>query len=468
MTSRRDFLRCVAGGAVALALPRTLFSQAKGTKTPNIILCMADDLGWGDPGFNGNSIIKTPNLDAMAKAGMLFRRFYSGAPVCSPTRGSCLTGRHPYRYGIFFANVGHMPRKEFTLAEALKTQGYATGHFGKWHLGTLTTKEKDSNRGGPKSVEHYSPPWENGFDVCFSTEAKVPTWNPMKEPETDEPYGTSYWKQDGSKETENLDGDDSRVIMDRAVPFIRDAVDKGKPFFTVIWFHTPHLPVVAGPEYRKMYSQYSEDEQHYYGCITALDEQVGRLRSELRELGISDNTMAWFCSDNGPEGKDGKQGRTRGSAGPFRGRKRSLFEGGVRVPGLLEWPARVKAGRVTDIPSSTCDYFPTILAVLGFEMTGQPEPIDGVSLLPLIEGKMAERPRPIGFESSNQVSLTDNRYKIYSSDGGKTCMLFDLLTDPGENRDLAAEKPQIIESMKATLVKWRKSCKDSLDGKDYK
>ncbi|MFH1715929.1 MAG: sulfatase-like hydrolase/transferase [Planctomycetota bacterium] len=468
MTSRRDFLRCVVGGTAALALPRTLFSQTKGAKTPNIILCMADDMGWGDPGFNGNSIIKTPNLDAMAKAGMLFRRFYSGAPVCSPTRGSCLTGRHPYRYGIFFANTGHMPKKEFTLAEALKTQGYATGHFGKWHLGTLTTKEKDSNRGGPRSVEHYSPPWENGFDVCFSTEAKVPTWNPMKEPETDEPYGTSYWKQDGSKETENLDGDDSRVIMDRAVPFIRDAAGKGRPFFAVIWFHAPHLPVVAGPEYRKMYAQYSEDEQHYYACITALDEQVGKLRSELRELGISDNTTLWFCSDNGPEGKDNKQGRTRGSAGPFRGRKRSLFEGGVRVPGLLEWPARVKAGRVTDIPCSTCDYFPTILDMLGFKMTGQPEPIDGVSLLPLIESKMTERPKPIGFESNSQLSLTDNRYKIYSSDSGKTYMLFDLLADPGENSDLAAEKPQILESMKATLIKWRKSCKDSLDAKDYK
>jgi len=429
---------------------------------------MADDMGWGDPGFNGNSIIKTPNLDAMAKSGMVFKRFYSGAPVCSPTRGSCLTGRHPYRYGIFFANVGHMPKQEFTLAEALKTQGYTTGHFGKWHLGTLTTKEKDSNRGGPKNAEHYSPPWENGFDVCFSTEAKVPTWDPMKDPEKNGPYGTYYWKQDGSKETENLDGDDSRVIMDRAVPFIRDAAEKGKPFFSVIWFHTPHLPVVAGPQYRKMYSQYSEDEQHYYGCITALDEQVGRLRKELRELGIADDTMVWYCSDNGPEGKDGEHERTRGSAGPFRGRKRSLFEGGVRVPGLLEWPAHVKAGRITEIPCSTCDYFPTVLDVLGFTKSGQPEPIDGVSLVPLIEGKMTERPRAIGFQSNNQISLTDNRYKIYSSDKGKTYMLFDLIEDPGESNDLSTQKPQVLESMKATLDKWLKSCKDSLDGKDYK
>ena len=428
---------------------------------------MADDLGWGDTGFNGNSIIKTPNLDAMAKAGMRFTRFYSGAPVCSPTRGSSLTGRHPYRYGIFGANSGHIPKEEITLAEALKTQGYTTGHFGKWHLGTLTTREKDSNRGGPRGAKHYSPPWENGFDVCFSTEAKVPTWNPMKSPESDKPYGTYYWRQDGTKVTENLEGDDSRVIMDRVVPFILNAVKTNKPFFTVIWFHAPHLPVVTGPKYREMYSQHSEDEQHYYGCITALDEQVGRLRSELRGLGIADNTMLWFCSDNGPEGKDGKSGRSRGSAGPFRGRKRSLLEGGVRVPGLLEWPAQINAGQVTDIPCSTSDYFPTVLDALGFRMEGQPEPTDGVSLLPLIEHKMTERPLPIGFESRKQVSLTGNRYKIYSNDNGKTYMLFDLLDDPGENKDLAAEKPQVLQSMKTALVKWRKSCKDSLAGTNY-
>jgi len=178
--------------------------------------------------------------------------------------------------------------------------------------------------------------------------------------------------------------------------------------------------------------------------------------------------MFWFCSDNGPEGKDGKHGRNRGSAGPFRGRKRSLLEGGVRVPALVEWPEHIKAGQVTDIPCCTSDYFPTVLDVLGFKMKGQPEPIDGVSLLPLINGKMTKRPVPIGFESKNQVSLTDNRYKIYSSNKGKTYMLFDLLEDPGETKDLAVEKPQILQSMKATLVKWRKSCQDSLAGKDYK
>ncbi|MBA7635731.1 Ulvan-active sulfatase [subsurface metagenome] len=468
MISRRDFLGSIAGGVVGMALPRDFFSKKKGTEKPNVILCMADDLGWGDPGFNSNSIIKTGNLDAMAEGGLRFTRFYSGAPVCSPTRGSCLTGRHPYRYGIFSANVGHMRKEEITLAEALKTQGYVTGHFGKWHLGTLLP---DFSGKGPKRKpkENYMTPAMSGFDEWFSTEYAVATWDPYDPANV---HGRKfdvralYW-HNGKNVTEKLEGDDSRIIMDRVIPFVQKAARNKKPFLAVVWFHTPHLPVIGGLKYRKMYSQYSEDEQHYYGCITALDEQMGRLRRELRAAGIGDNTMVWFCSDNGPEGKDGKHGRTRGSAGPLRGRKRSLFEGGVRVPGLLEWPGRIKGGQVTDIPCCTSDYFPTVLDVVGFKMKGQPRPIDGVSLLPLIEGRMTKRPVPIGFESGSQVSLTDNRYKLYSKNKGKRFMLFDLVEDASETKDLAAEKPEILRSMKAALAQWRESCKDSLAGKDY-
>jgi arylsulfatase A-like enzyme len=232
---------------------------------PNIVLMMADDLGWGDTGYNGHPTLKTPHLDEMAKAGLRLERFYSGAPVCSPTRGSCLTGRHPFRYGVFSANVGHLPAEELALPELLGKLGYATGHFGKWHLGTLTKTVKESNRGGPRGIEHYSPPWENGFDVCFSTEAKVPTWDPMVtrkgagnfwEPIENQAdavaYGTHYWTGEGKQATENLRGDDSRIIMDRAIPFVREAAKSETPFFAVIWFHAPHLPVVAGPKYTAM------------------------------------------------------------------------------------------------------------------------------------------------------------------------------------------------------------------------
>jgi len=466
--TRRIFLKTIGICAASFALPSCVNAERRTNRDsggkPNIILCMTDDQGWGDTGYNGHPVLKTPNLDAMAGEGIRFDRFYAGAPVCSPTRGSAITGRHPYRYGIFFANTGHMRKEEVTLAEALKTQGYTTGHFGKWHLGTLTTSIKDSNRGAPGKSQHYSPPWQNGFDECFSTEAKVPTYDPMKKPGSDEPYGTYYWKTDGTRETENLEGDDSRIIMDRAIPFIENASRSKKPFLAVIWFHTPHLPVLAGPEHRKLYKDQPESKQHYYGAITAMDEQVGRLRKRLKTLGVAGDTLLWFCSDNGPEGKSGK---APGSAGHLRGRKRSLFEGGVRVPGLLVWPAKVKKPRAVDMPCSTLDYFPTIMEVLCFHPKGQPEPIDGVSLLPLIEGKMKQRPMPIGFESGGQVALIDNRYKIHSANRGKTFHLFDIVEDPAETTDLAAGKPEILNGLKQTLLKWRASCKGSLDGKDH-
>jgi len=453
----------VAGGAAALALPgfASRAHSPSGNRRPNIILMMADDMGWADPGYMGNKVIRTPHLDAMAAAGLRFNRFYAAAPVCSPTRGSCLTGRHPYRYGIFHANVGHLPPQEITLAELLKPHGYATGHFGKWHLGTLTQTERDSNRGGQRGAKHYSPPWDNGFDHCFSTEAKVPTWNPMRKPGSDDAYGTAYWKTGGTKATENLEGDDSKIIMDRVIPFIRDAVKREERFFAVIWFHSPHLPIVAGAKYLKMYSDLVQSKAHYYGCITAMDAQIGRLRKELRNFGAADNTMLWFCSDNGPEGR---AGRAPGSAAPLRGRKRSLFEGGIRVPGLLEWPAKVKPGSVIDVPACTSDYLPTTLNVLGIEMPDR-RPMDGVSL-PLIEGPIRKRPCPIAFQSGKQLTLIGNRYKLISPDNAKTWMLFDLVADLSETHDIAGQHPDIVRRMRIALETWRKSCEDSRTAPD--
>jgi arylsulfatase A-like enzyme len=468
---RRNFLRTLGGAALATSTARA--APAK----PNIILCMADDQGWGDTGYNGHPFLKTPNLDAMAASGLRFDRFYSGAPVCSPTRGSALTGRHPYRYGIYTANTGHMRDGEVTLAEALKTQGYTTGHFGKWHLGTLTRETEDGRRGGrERTKQHYSPPWECGFDEAFSAEVQMPTWNPME----NQAFPSKYWTGEEEYAKDNLDGDDSRVIMDRAIPFIQRAVESQTPFFTVIWFHAPHEPVVAGPKYRDMYKEHSEGEQHFYGCVTALDEQVGRLRNTLRDLGVADDTMLWYCSDNGPEGRDTTTGRRRGSAGPYRGRKRSLFEGGVRVPGILEWPSKISEARATRIPCSTVDYFPTVLAALGFEMKGAPEPRDGVNLVPLIEGTMTTRPKPIGFQTPGGVdgeparlgspdhSLIDNRYKLLSYlDGQRQDMLFDITVDPGERYNLIEELPEVAKSMRAALKEWDASCARSDAGADY-
>ena len=479
--SRRDFLIRTGIGASAAMAAKNLLGEAPlhHSRRPNIILAMCDDLGWGDPGYNGNPTLITPNLDEMAKAGLRFTRFYSPAPVCSPARGGRLTGRHPFRYGIWYANAGHMRKQEITLATALKTQGYVTGHFGKWHLGTLTTKMQDGRRGGPGDTRDYSPPWENGFDVCFSTEVQVPTWDPMAE----QPFSSKYWTGENQYATTDLEGDDSRVIMDRAVPFIRKAVSENKPFFAVIWFHTPHQLVRAGAAFRAMYPGRSEGEQEFYGVITAMDLQMGRLRKELKALGVADNTMLWFGSDHGPEGSTDDQSTNRGSSGPFRGRKRSLWEGGIRVPELLEWPGHTTPGSVTSVACSGLDCYPTILDALGFEMKDQPHPIDGISLLPLLEGRMTERPVPIPFATmggvgngasrgSPRYALVENRYKLLTDHpeqpgAAETDQMFDILNDPREITNIASQHPDQVNTMKEQLVKFQASYKRSLIGKDY-
>lgn len=452
--------------------------SATKSDSPNIVLIMCDDLGWGDVGFNGGTIIKTPHLDRMAADSLRFTRFYAQSPVCSPTRGSCLTGRHPYRYGIYFANTGHMKSPERTLAELLSDHGYTTGHFGKWHLGTLTKTVKDANRGGQaKHIQHFSPPQENGFDVCFSTESKVPTYDPMRKPAVDagnawDPitddskaarYGTHYWNEQGEIVTENLDGANSRIIMDRAVPFIEDAVGDNKAFFAVIWFHTPHLPVVAGQAYQDLYRDEPKTlHRNYYGCVSAMDEQVGRLQKTLLDLNVADDTMVCFCSDNGPEGNS----KSPGSAGPFRGRKRSLYEGGIRVPGLIHWPRRIAAGRTTDYPAVTSDYLPTIVEMIGAKMNPV-RPVDGVSLMPVIQNRIDQRPNPIGFQSRDRAAWANNRFKLIGSFKDSNWELYDLTADPSETNDLAAEQTTRVASMDKAIRSWQKSCEQSDQGKDY-
>ena len=466
----------------------------QGSDPPHIILLMCDDLGWGDVGFNGGQQVQTPHLDRLAGQGIRFTRFYSASPVCSPTRGSCLTGRNPYRYGIPTANAGHMLEEEITLPELLKEEGYTTGHFGKWHLGTLTTEIKDSNRGRPGNTEHYTLPTDHGYDYFFCTEAKVPTFDPMWKPPTfqedqgeslrfgweaiadkeqAEDFGTYYWKGErsspqvaGGKERvqKNLKGDNSRVIMDRALDFIEQTLDEGKgPFFSVIWLHTPHLPVVADAAHRALYKELSHTEQLYYGTITAMDEQVGRLWDKLEDRGVAANTLLCFASDNGPEN------RTPGSPGPFRERKRSLYEGGVRVPAFWVWPDRIPAGLSTDIPSVTSDYLPSIVDLLGLTYIDYPHirPLDGISLAPVWEEGLTRRKKPIGFLFGSKQSWVTDQYKLISTDEGKTWELYDLHKDPSEELNLADRKKGRVRKMKKALDKWKVSVERSAEGGDY-
>ena len=450
-------------------------------KTPNIILIMCDDLGWGDTGFNGNKVIKTPNLDMLAGKGITFTRFYSASAVCSPTRGSCLTGRNPYRYGIPTANSGHMKDEEITLPELLKEKGYETGHFGKWHLGTLTTRVKDANRGKPGDSTHYSIPTQNGYDTYFVTESKVPTYDPLIKPakfdtekgeslrygwkavedrNTALNYGTHYWKGIESAEKENMYGDDSKVIMNRAIPFIEKAVENDNPFLSVIWFHTPHLPVVANAEMMKEYDRYSHEEQIYYAAISAMDAQVGRLWERLKELGKAENTMIWFCSDNGPEIQ------TPGSSGPFRERKRSLYEGGVRVPAFCIWPSGIEGGQKTEFPAFTSDYLPTVIELLKIEYPDE-RPVDGISLLKVLSGEITERLKPMGFQFRGKMSWVTQEHKLISTDEGKTFELYNLLTDKSETENIINENPELAAKLKGELLTWVESCKRSDEGADY-
>ncbi len=449
---------------------------------PNVILCMADDQGWGDAGYQGHPVLKTPNLDAMAASGIRFNRFYAASAVCSPTRGSCLTGRHPQRYGITSANVGHLRAEEITLAEVLKELGYATGHFGKWHLGTMSADY--SGRGpGRRPHENHMSPGMAGFEEWFSTEFAVATWDPY-DPANQHLRGQPwdaralYW-HNGEPVEGPQKGCDSKLIMDRALEFIESAAKAERPFFAVIWFHAPHEPVIGGEAYRARYADRPENEQHYYATITAMDEQIGRLRATLRELGVAENTMLWYASDNGPEGTPQPRGRNQGSAGGLRGRKRSLYEGGIRVPALLEWPAKIAAPRQVDVPCVTSDYFPTVLAALGQPLPADVRPYDGMNLMPLIERRMVERPSPIAFDFAGAAALVDNRFKLVhdpreqrrNSDNGTVepaeYELYDLLSDPSESVNIAEENRAIVESMKERLAAWRASRGRSLAGADY-
>ncbi len=451
---------------------------------PNILMIMCDDLGWGDVGFNGNSIIQTPNLDHLAQKGMVFNRFYSSSPVCSPTRASCLTGRHPFRMGIYGANTGHLPAEEITIAEILQQEGYTTGHFGKWHLGTLTTTIRDANRGRPGDSTHYAIPSDHGFDTYFCTESKVPTWDPMTKPlvfdtsrgeslrfgwaaidygeQQSQPYGTYYWTGPEVMDTQNLNGDNSRVIMDRVIPFIQSANQANQPFYANIWFHTPHLPLVTSSKLRDLYSNRSHQEQLLFGAITAMDEQVGRLWSELEKLGIAQETIIWFCSDNGPE-----RG-TPGSAGPFRERKRSLHDGGIRVPAFCVWEGQVPSGSKTDFPVVTHDYLPTLLNILAVEYPVSNRILDGMDVGKILQGVDVQREKPIGFQHHNQqVAWMSGDYKLYRRNQNQPWELYHMLKDKEESNDLAQDLQDLVKELRQELDQWIESCHHSDQGEEY-
>jgi len=465
-----------------------VFSQSNLKQKPNIILMMTDDMGYGDTGFNGNQIIKTPHLDQLCKEGIKFTHFFSGAPVCSPTRATCLTGRHHYRYGIWSANDGKLPREEITVPQILKESGYKTGHFGKWHVGS-----PNENFTGKNSKNISFPEWFS-YDEYFLTAHSLPLYNPFGENGedaviSDNPYW--YFNRDSGmtksvRVIENIIGEDPRIIMDRVIPFVENSHKDSIPFLAVIWFHTPHKDIDTGPEYRQMYSEYGESKQKYYGCITAMDDQIGRLREKLEELGELKNTMFWFCSDNGPEGG------TDGETGNLRGRKRSLYSGGVGVPAFVRWPEYTdepkfnyqtdKNGyRYSDFYTSTLDYFPTLLSLIEKTMPDD-RPIDGVNLMPWIKGEMTNRNKAIPFRFYSKKSkmydsptvstianLNGATYKYLSnfSECGIHNQLYNLDLDPFEENNILKDNKSIGDSLHSRCKIFLESFQKSFNGADY-
>ncbi|MFP6897794.1 MAG: sulfatase-like hydrolase/transferase [Roseibacillus sp.] len=470
--------RILALALAFLAAPLTV----EGAR-PNIVLCMADDLGWGDTGFNGHPQIVTPHLDEMAKAGVKLNRYYAGAPVCSPTRGSCLTGRNPFRYGIPGANSGHLKKEEINLAELLKEHGYATGHFGKWHLGTLSPKWSGKGK-GRKPELNYMTPGMAGFDQWFTSEFSIATYNPY-DPANGHCAAArqgdmrAFFWHNGKPLEKPLEGCTAEMVMNKAIPFLSKAAEEKKPFFAVIWFHAPHQPVVGHPLYMKRhYADRPEAEQQYFSCITALDAQVGRLRAHLRKLGVAKETLLIFASDNGPEGNPGAKGTSQGSAGKFRGRKRSLYEGGLRVPAVVVWPGTL-AARVVKTPCVSSDYFPTIAALLGSPLAKRP--YDGIDILPILKGEQQRRESTIGFRYGRDRTLVSDRFKLVHnagglkrrrSDNGKVPVaeyeLYNLVMDPFEMNNIVEEFPQVTKLMKKELAEFVTSCDASATGRDYR
>ena len=443
MVDRRAFLRTAGAAASGLLLPSHLLAGRSrppaGATRPNIVLIMTDDQGWGQTGYYNHPVLRTPNLDAMAANGLRFDRFYAAAPVCSPTRASVLTGRTPNRTGVLTHGYA-LRRQEKTLPVALKAAGYTTGHFGKWHLNGLR------GPGVPVLGDDAHSPGAFGFDEWLTVTNFFDT-NPIM-------------SRKGA--FEEFEGDTSAVIVHEAMKFIRSAQNNEKPFLAVIWDGSPHKPWRASDADREAFDGLPPGSQHHYGELAAFDRSVGALRSGLRDLGIADNTLVWYCSDNG-----GLKGLTPDSVGGLRGYKSSLWEGGIRVPGIIEWPDRIRP-RVTDYPASTMDIFPTIAGILDLAESAHLDPVDGTSLVPLLTSNLPARRKPIPFRYRSKGALIDNDLKLLAANvGAGKFGLYDLAADPTESRDISADSPEVFSRMRSEFEEWNASVDNSTAGRDY-
>jgi arylsulfatase A len=452
--NRRTFLPLVGAAASS-----RVFS-APPSRPPNFVIALCDDLGFGDLQCFGHPTIQTPNLDRFAAQGTRFTGFYAAAPVCSPSRAGLLTGRTPDRCGIYDwippGNPMHLRREEITWASLLRAHGYSTCLSGKWHLNGFFNSPQQPQ------------PGDHGFTHWFATQNNAaPTHhNPTNFVRNGQPVGP-------------LRGYSSTVIIDEALRWL-ETVDSQSPFALHVCFHSPHEPIATAEEFTGRYPLADpRNRAIYYGNVTQMDFEFGRLMAALQRRGNLENTFILFTSDNGPETLLRYLGAARsyGSAAPFRSMKLSLYEGGYRVPGILQWPRYLKPGRTESMPACALDLLPTFCDLAGIPIP-QNRHLDGSSLLPWIRGKSMQRARPLHWHYFNAIdapraSLRDGDWKIVGCatgparrpGGGFTPAdmpliqdaslsrfeLYNLRADPGEKNDLSAREPRRFAALRRQL-----------------
>ncbi len=414
-----------------------LAAAAPQAKPPNVIVIITDDQGYGDLGCHGNPQIRTPHLDAFAKQSVELERFHS-CPVCSPTRASLMTGRWNYRTGVVDTFIGRslMHADEVTIAEMLRDAGWRTGHFGKWHLGDNFPL---------RSIDQ-------GFHESLAIRGGG-IGQPSDPPGGDHYQDPTLFRNGKAEKTKGYVTD---VITDAAIDFIgRHAKER---FFTYIAYNAPHGPLEVPDGYLKPYQDAGlpDTTARVYAMVTNIDDNVGRLLAKLESLKVADDTIVFFMTDNGPQ-------QERYNAG-MRGRKGTVFEGGIRVPGYLRWPAAIKGGRKMDRVAAHVDLAPTLLDACGVK---KPDAVkfDGLSLLPLLRGDKVEWPdRMLYFqwhrgdepELNRDCAVLSQRWKLVRLQPKGKPMLFDLAADPAEKDDVSAANPEIVARLGAAYEAWFK------------
>lgn len=404
---------------------------------PNVVVFLADDLGWGDLGCYGHPAIRTPNLDAFAREGVRLTQCYAASAVCSPSRSAILTGRTPYRNGCFTwiqqGSEVHLRTSEVALPRLLRDAGYATAHVGKWHLNGLF-----NNPAQPQPNDH-------GYTYWLGTQnnAAPSHRNPTN------------FVRNGTR-VGPLEGYSAPLVVGEAVAWLRQHRDKTKPFFLAVWAHEPHLPIESDPRFQEPYAGIADpDVRQHHGNVTQLDHAFGTLMTALRAEGLADTTLVVFTSDNGPEG-DGATARNRGSTGGLRGRKRSMYEGGIRVPGIARFPGRIPAGTTADVPVVGTDLFPTVLALAGLRPPAD-RTIDGDDVFPVLAGRStAARTRALYWRldmapNNLHMALRQGDWKVVAARDFSKVELYNLRDDPREATDRAGAEKDRLAAMTAAL-----------------